>query len=582
MCTLDELGKNLKLPQSSDHNNYLNSYEKEINLRWEGKCNILIISNSNLDKISSILSERFPESNIVAVSYNKAITLTSSKSKGNIDIFNFNSLDELVQWSINIGSIDVIIEHCSNYKSHKLALFKELFYYLSHNGIYFIEELHAKFIPQLNDCDGDDIIDLLHLINNINISPANERSKLDGNLVSLSNHIESVTIKRKLAIVEKTGLTYRGLRTLQSFPLIETGSLKGQEILKSNIPDIFSSTSISNGNIKKLLSRHPSTFKIPPSYINLYFNAYCSPGQLVTQGNYLLPDAFRMQHHLNLSNKNATNLSKNFYSLNVVNESKFLKGDYLYLDSEYPGHFGHFTSEVISRLWAWKKLRHSIPNLKVLLSVHKGKDLPAYAKVILNSFGISDKDIITFDSRIQVENLYTASPFYVIGSHIHPEINEVWDDIRNGVTGGESKITGDKLFIARPIKGGRKCLNPELLESMFKDFGFEFFNPENYSWEDQLKTFCQAKYIAGYSGSGLFNTMFCNKTKNLISIGSDSYTAINEHFFCSVKKINLDYIWGDSLIKHGSKWSPQAFMSDYNFNYERDQPYLQSILEKMR
>lgn len=581
MTTLDELGKKLKLQQSSLNNNYLMTYENEIVSRWSGECDIVVISDDVPLEMLSIFSERFPLSKVLILTYKKNINILND-SINKAKIIQFPSINELLEWSINLGSVDVIIEHSSNRKSHKLNLFKKLFLHLKENGLYFIEELHAKFINSLIDCEGDDILDLLNKISHLSIASKEQKDGSDKTILGISEHVNKITTIRKLAIVEKQGHTFKGLRSQTACDLIKTGSLIGTNIFYSNSLNSFTSKNRSDGNIKKfVLSQHNPVFAIPPTYINKYEYACCAPGQVVYVGNYLLPDTFRMQYQKNLSNRHIRPLENHFYSLTDPSPTLDLDGDFLYLDSEYPSHFGHFTSEVVSRLWAWKQLKSDLVNLKVLLSVKKGTSIPSYAKKILNSFGIADEDIQVFDDVVRVRTLYTASPYYVIGGHVHPEIDKIWSTIREGVIGGESRIKGDRLFIARPVSGVRKCLNPEPLEKKFLDAGFEFFSPENYSWEDQVRTFCQAKYIAGYSGSGLFNTMFCDNTKHLISMGADSYNSINDHLICSAKNIDLDYIWSDSLVKHGKSWSLKAFMSDYNFNYERDEEYLDSVLKKL-
>lgn len=581
MTTLDELGKKLKLQQSSLNNNYLMTYENEIVSRWSGKCNIIVISDDVPLEMLSIFSERFPLSKVLVITYKKNINILND-SINNAKIIQFSSINELLEWSINLGSVDVIIEHSTNRKSHKLNLFKKLFLHLKENGLYFIEELHAKFITPLIDCEGDDILDFLNKISNLLISPKELKDLSDKTILGISEHVRKIAIIRKLAIVEKQGHTFKGLRSQSACDLIKAGSLPGTNVFYSNKINSFTSKCRSDGNIKKLLlSQHSPVFTVPPSYINKYEHACCTPGQIVYVGNYLLPDSFRMQYQKNLSNRHVRSLENHFYSLANPSATLDLDGDFFYLDSEYPSHFGHFTSEVVSRLWAWKQLKSDIGNLKVLLSVKKGAQLPSYARKILNSFGIVDEDIKVFDDVVRVRTLYTASPYYVIGGHVHPEIDKIWSAIREGVIGGESRIKGDRLFIARPVSGVRKCLNPERLEEKFLNAGFEFFSPENHSWEDQIKTFCQAKHIAGYSGSGLFNIMFCDNTKSLISMGADSYNSINDHLICSAKNIELDYIWSDSLIKHGKAWSLKAFMSDYNFNYERDEQYLDDALKNL-
>lgn len=582
MNSLDELGMQLKLHQSSLRNNYLNIYEHEIISRWAGKCKIVIISDDIPEHIASIFSMRFPKSEILILTYKKSFDSSKFSVLKNVNFHTFNSIKELLDWSCNIGLANVIIEHSANYKSHKINLFKSLFLHLKDNGVYFVEELHAKFISVLIDCDGDDINEYLDKLINLKISPQEIKKNQEKLTVSIAEHIEKVTIQGKLASIYKTGRTFKGLRPKMAKDLIDKKIISGEIIFESSTPDSYNGKNFSNGNnIELLRNRHKNPFKIPASYINRYSSTSCYPGQVVICDNFILPDTFRMQHHKNLSNRHLNSLGDFFYSLKSIVKTTDLKGDYLYLDSEYPSHFGHFTSEVVSRLWAWKHIKSKVPSLKVLISVDKQKQLPSFSRKILNSYGIEDVDIVTFDEPVKVENLFTASPYYVIGSHAHPNINETWLDIANGVKDGNPKIEGNKLFIARPNNGERKCVNPDRLEDIFINAGFEFFHPENHSWEDQIQTFSKAKYIAGYSGSGLFNIMFCRNATHVISIGSDSYNAVNEHLICSIKNINLDYIWADSLIKQGTSWSEKAFKSDYSFNYERDENYLLDVLSKL-
>lgn len=73
MTTLDELGKKLKLQQSSLNNNYLMTYENEIVSRWSGKCNIIVISDDVPLEMLSIFSERFPLSKVLVITYKKTL-----------------------------------------------------------------------------------------------------------------------------------------------------------------------------------------------------------------------------------------------------------------------------------------------------------------------------------------------------------------------------------------------------------------------------------------------------------------------------------------------------------------------------
>lgn len=579
MHSLDALGIELKLNQSSLKNDYLSFYEEKITARFNSSFRLLIVTNERPIETARMYATRFPFAEVVAISY--GVSSHTEFSIDNITYIQLKSFDDLIKKSSTLGYFNVIVEHSSNKKSHKIAILKSFYMYLREKGYFFIEELHAKFIPQLVDCAGDDVLDMLSKACNLKIADNQCRKEADRFLIALSDSCDSILIRGKMGVIDKSKPTLKGIRTDLAIDLISKGSLSGAVLLSDANNYQFEHKNPSRVNLAKNAWRHPKSFTIQDSHITVFENVLCEPGQVVHKDGYLLHDSFRMQHHKKLANKNIQPLDNEFFLGSGADPVTHLDGQYLYLDSEYPCHFGHFTSEVISRLWAWDKLKNNHANLKVLIGLEKGKSLPGFVITILESFGISKSEMTTFDGCVSVGRLFTATPYYVIGDHINPDIKPVWRKIGKGVGRGASGIKGKRLFIARPAGGNRKCLNPDRLESIFKDYGFEFYNPENHTWADQVRTFSQAEVIAGYAGSGTFNTMFSDAVKKMFVIGSDSYTASNEHFICAIKEIELNYFWGDSLLSHENGWSHKAFMSDYNFNYARDEEALMKALSEL-
>ncbi|GEM_PF-1190052 len=581
MVSLDSIGIEHNLKQSSLKDDYLSLYEYEISRRYNDNFDLLIITNEKIKDVASVYSTRYPKSKIKLVTYGKEII--PSLSLSNVNHFHFSSVEDLLSCE-DIMPFDVIIEHSSNRKSHKIQLFKKLFLRLSNGGLYFIEELHAKFIKALTDCDGPDVLDIINEISQLKISNSEIKSCADAYTLAISDCCESIFIRGKLGVLVKNKSTLKGLRNNQAKSLIQAGILNGSILTLNNNSYEYSHQISSTVNLSDNAWRTPKKFKIPESFLVKYNDVNCEIGQVVYKDGYLLPDSFRMQYHKKLANRHITPLVDDLFLLKDKKyDTSHYKGEYFYLDSEFPCHFGHFTSEVISRLWAWDDVKKLSPNVKVLIGLEKGRALPKFVESILSGYGIERKDIITFDGKIKVDTLYSATPYYVIGNHINPAIKDIWDTIGNSANEGTSGIQGKKLFIARPEIGGRKCINSDKLEKIFKDRGFEFYSPEKHSWKDQVKTFSNVNVIAGYAGSGTFNTMFAGgDNKQLVIVGSNSYTAINEHYICAIKGFNLTCFLGDSLLSHDKGWSAEAFMSDYKFNYERDEmaliEYLDSIL----
>lgn len=579
MQSLDSLGIEQKISQSSLKNDYLCFYESEISKRFGDVFKILIITNENTIQTGKVFSERYKSAEIHIASYGdlsaSAFNFGSVYFKSFLDVNDFCKRNDF-------KNFDIIIEHGNNKKSEKISIFKSLFHKLRKGGIYFIEELHAKFIPLLVDCEGDDIFDIINSISQLKIAPHSVKIKSDNFKRSIAECCGDIIIKGKVAMISLEKNTLHAIRTNKALELIENGILSGEVSFKNDYSYELESRISTTVNLKKNLSRHPKKTTVPGSFIACYRDVKCIPGQVAFIDNIILPDSFRIQNHKTLSNRNLQHIADDVFCLKSENYDYNKKnGVFLYLDSEFPCHFGHFVSEVISRLWAWDLIKKESPNAKVLLSIEKGKSLPSFIIKMLSYFGINENEIVTFDDGIIVEKLYCATPYYIIGDHINPEIKKIWDKISIGARKGKSGIKGKKLFISRPAGGRRNCLNAEKLEKIFLSRGFELYNPECHTWEDQVKTFSSAKVVAGYAGSGTFNSMFAHGIKKMFIIGSDSYTANNEFYICNIKGIDLVYFWGDSVITHGNSWSPQAFISDYNFNYDRDEDMLLNELSKI-
>lgn len=579
MVSLDALGIEYNLKYSSLKDDYLSVYEREISRKFNSRFKLLIITNENIDAISNTYSKKYFDAKILIMSYGN-INITTAK-QSNVQHLIFNDLDKLIKYA-ELNTFDVVIEHSSNRKSHKLKLLRKIFFRVSDGGLYFIQELHAKFIPALVDCDGPDVLDLVNEVSTLKIADNETIKKADSYAVAIAECCESIFLKGKLGLLVKDKVSLKGIRNDQAKSLIESGKLHGEIIISNNNSYEFTHSISSVINGLQVPWRNPSKFKIPESFLAKYYHVCCEVGQVVHKDGLILPDSFRMQYHKKLANRNLVSLVDDYFLLkNKNSQSHYLPGEFFYLDSEFPGHFGHFTSEIVSRLWAWDEVKKASPNAKVLIGLEKGKLLPSFAETILACYGIKKEDIQTFDNNITVDVLYAATPYYVIGNHINPSIKDVWEKIGDKTNDGTCGIVGKKLFIARPEGGGRKCLNPERLEQIFLDNGFEFYNPEKHSWKDQVKTFSEADIIAGYAGSGTFNAMFAKGIKKLFIIGSDSYTATNEHYICSIKGFDLTYFLGSSLIKQVNGFSVKAFMSDYNFDYERDEDALVDALSKL-
>lgn len=260
-------------------------------------------------------------------------------------------------------------------------------------------------------------------------------------------------------------------------------------------------------------------------------------------------------------------------------EQKHLTGAYFYLDSEARGHYGHATTEQLSRLWAWREAKAAEPGLKAMMFRGRRAFQP-YETALYGAAGIDPDDLVCLDNAtVTVERLYAATPMFSQPQYVHPDLPAaVWSP-----TGAALAAQGpDRAYPARILVSRRRekraCENGPEVEALFTTYGFEVIYPEDYSLTEQARIFREADVIAGYSGSGMFTTMFSGEPKHVILVQSESYTAKNEVMIAAALGHRLDIAWCVAEKPWEAGWRREVFHSSYRFDHGREGVWLDRIL----
>ena len=165
-------------------------------------------------------------------------------------------------------------------------------------------------------------------------------------------------------------------------------------------------------NKNYLRRRFPPQFEVPSLSLRAYDRVLCWPHQVLTMGGVLLPDSYRHFHSPRFNNHWLKVVEPNFAQYRRKRKKAVrLPGQYFYLGSEYPQHFGHVMTEQVSRLWAWRAAKERYPDLKALVSVSRVKDgLLPFEKAIFQAAGIAAEDLIGVKGFAKVDHLLAAAP----------------------------------------------------------------------------------------------------------------------------------------------------------------------------
>lgn len=350
----------------------------------------------------------------------------------------------------------------------------------------------------------------------------------------------------------------------------------------------FASRSRLSVNDPQYAFRLPARWTVPDRFVRLYRDVVCGPRQLVIQDSTILPLSF---HHPQADRRHArgTKYINNAVAAlpNDFKPAEDLDGIYFHLDSEFPGHFGHFVTEDLSRLWGWKLAKERYPDCKLLIGTGQdGAGLKPYQTMILDALGIGADDIHTMTDPVRVEVLLGATPQFHNRRYLDPDLTRIWDQIRAMLRPDSGIERAQRIFITRPAGSTRRCRNADEVEEIFAQQGFQILRPETLSIQDQVAIFATARVIAGYGGSGMFGMIYSDRPGTRIVIGSDQYSASNEYLIAGVKGDDYHHYWcraeappSEGKGPSDSEWSAEAFHSDFVFDTTRDGAALQRLLD---
>ncbi len=168
-------------------------------------------------------------------------------------------------------------------------------------------------------------------------------------------------------------------------------------------------------------------------------------------------------------------------------------------------HYGHFLMETLLRFWAIDKLRENKKPFKYIVfnpwflkryGCNFNKFLPFMT--LLKVFGLTMRNVIVVNEKTKFSSLYVPVP---MGKLAHPNFND------------HQNVVFDKIYISRKHAHLRSITNESTVEELFRKNGFQIVYMEKIPFVNQIATISHAKTIAGFTGSGLHNTIF---TKNAI------------------------------------------------------------------
>ena len=544
--SLDDLGRKYGTDKASNGHDYLRHYEFYFERMREHVSRIIEIGGLAGASLA-MWTDYFPRAQIICIDVNPEVKRFQSDRVA-IEIGNAGDRTFLKSIRSKYGTADIVIDDGSHRWDHQRIAFQVLFPMVAPDGFYIVEDLHSNYEANFS---GNDEVPFITLLKD-RLNFLNLRGKArEEYLVRYAKEtqasiraIESVVFIPRACLIKKKPSAQTSQRPRDYKP--DQFSLIGyDELIQAGRAEPLET----HGDTRITIIDPPcfGTFerpgglrsiKSPCLYAVQLQDAVALPRQVLLSDLYVVPDTFRR-----------ANAKHEHTQLERIEDSKFrpklpvkvrhiITEPVFYLDGEHMGHFGHFTLEVLSRLWYWDKYTASSSGRPRIVC----SDLKPFALDFLKAFGITRNDIYLLDGPTLLKNVTVASQSYILERGVASSAFAVWRQISDFNSGGP---TSRRIYVSRSTWAKQRVLlNEREVEKLFARYGFEIIHPENQSIAEQVSLFRGAEFIAGPSGSAMYNCVYSVKKGARLILASAKFVTSNDALINMGTGSAIQYVTG--------------------------------------
>ena len=231
----------------------------------------------------------------------------------------------------------------------------------------------------------------------------------------------------------------------------------------------------------------------PAIYEYRLTNAYVSPLGLIFKNGSLVKESIFDMHKRNVN-------SLTFYKKILFGKVKYINESCIVGHHAWYDNYGHWNSECLPRIFALKQYHKD--SVLILPEI-----LKPYHEQILSFFDFKDVVYCKMDEVIKAkEVIFTNHTTNGFGNY-RPEIfKEMVAFFKSKIVIKEYNLPN--IYTLRPNAPKRRCVNEEHVLDVLKEFKFEPILMDNFTLQEQISIFCQAKNVVGVHASSFVNLMY--------------------------------------------------------------------------
>lgn len=202
-------------------------------------------------------------------------------------------------------------------------------------------------------------------------------------------------------------------------------------------------------------------------------------------------------------------------------------------------NYFHWIYDTVPYLYHYINERKNTSNLKLLINVPENKeDLYPFVYETLSLLGIAKSDLVFLQGNTQYNKVIIGSSLTHNRASLLPPHKGLYSVLRlmRGSKSNEKYIYISRRTWSQPSNNNigsnytqeRKCVNEDEVALIFRERGFKEIFCENLSMKDKIGLFENARFVAGPSGGGMANVLFCKASTTVLSINDPDFFTVNK------------------------------------------------------
>ena len=223
--------------------------------------------------------------------------------------------------------------------------------------------------------------------------------------------------------------------------------------------------------------------------------------------------------------------------LNYNSEENFIYGGTL------NHHFGHFITDVLSRLW----VKSVFPKTRILFhsmcGVESSLKIP-FISTLFSALGVAPEDIVVLDRPTRIRKLILPAPSLREHAYVHRAFGDMCHDLGTRLSRGSKFQAGKVLYLSKSqLSAGISGVANELdLERELRRQGAEIIYPEQLPLQDQIGIFSGDRVVIASTGSALHLSAFASAAR-VIGLNRDNQVVSTFKCLDLLQRVDARYVY---------------------------------------